>query len=144
MENWQLPILILAAILVGALIPVLIIGALAIHRAGVAISDIGIQIKRTLTQIEIISDRVEVLSRGLQGGEKNVAELIAAVGSVAQGLERNMKIINITSTIIASVGSVVAAYAQNRFSENPTKAQCPTSEPSVTETASQAQKGEDK
>ena len=70
---------------------------------------------RTLGQVEIISERVEVLSRGLKGGENSIADLLTSVGHLANGLERNMKIINVSSTIIASVGTAIAAYVKTRI-----------------------------
>ena len=114
MENWQLTLVILASVLVGALIPLLIKMAISFHRAAKEIAEIGGQVRRTLSRIEIISDRVEVLSRGLEGGETSLAEILATVGHVARGLERNMKIIDVISTILASAGAAVAAFVKTR------------------------------
>jgi len=115
MENWQLTLVILASVLVGALIPMLIMMAIAFYRAGREIAEIGARLTRTLTQVETISDRVEMLSRGFKGGETNIADLLTSVGDLARGLERNMKIINIFSTILASVGPAIAAFVKTRF-----------------------------
>jgi hypothetical protein len=116
MENWQLVVVVLASVFVGALIPLIIMMALALHRAAKAIAEIGVRLNRTLTQVEVISDRVEVLSRGLKGGEASIADLLTSVGHLANGFERNMKVINISSAVIASVGTAVAAYVKTRFS----------------------------
>ena len=110
MENWQLTLVILSSVFVGALIPLLIMGAVALYRGSRAIAEIGSQLKGTLTQVEVISDRVEVLTRGLKGGEADIADLLASVGAIARSLEHNMKIINVVSTIIASIGTAIAAY----------------------------------
>ena len=115
MENWQLVAVVLASVFVGALIPLIIMMALALHRAGKAAAEIGVRLNRTLAQVEVISDRVEVLSRGLKGGEASVADLLTSVGHLANGLERNMKVINISSAVIASVGTAIAAYVKTRF-----------------------------
>ena len=115
MENWQLALVILAAVFVGALIPLLIMIAIAFYRAGRAIAEIGARMTRTLTQVETISGRVETLSRGLKGGENDLADLLKSVGDLARGVERNMKIINVISTIMASVGPAVAAFVKTRF-----------------------------
>ena len=115
MENWQLTLVILASVFVGALIPLLIMGAVALYRASRAIAEIAAQLKRTLTQVEVISDRVEVLTRGFKDGEANIADLLTSVGDLARGLERNMKIINIFSAIMASVGPAIAAFLKTRF-----------------------------
>jgi len=115
MENWQLTLVILASVFVGALIPLFIMIAIAFYRAGREIAEIGARLKRTLTQVEIISDRVEILSRGFKGGETNIADLLASVGHLAHGLERNTKIINIVSTIMASVGTAIAAFVKTQY-----------------------------
>src|SRR3990172_3561727 len=105
MDSGRLTLVILASVLVGALIPLFAMLAIAAYRAGRAIAEVGARLKRTLAQVEIISDRVEVLSRGLQGGETNVADLMASVGTLARGLDRNMKAISVFSTVAASVGT---------------------------------------
>lgn len=115
MENWQLTIIILVSILLGALIPLLIMITSAFRRAAREIAEIGGRLTRTLAQIETISDRVELLSRGLKGGETNVADLLAAVSTLAHGLDRNMKIINILTAILSSVGPAIASYLKTRF-----------------------------
>jgi uncharacterized protein YoxC len=125
MENWQLALVILVAVVVGALVPVLIMLSLTLHRAGKEITEIGKQLRPTLSQIQIISDRVETLSRGFEGGEQSIAELLAVVGDLAHGLERNMKIINFSSAIIAAVGPAVAAFirtmSQPKEPDNPSE-----------------------
>lgn len=115
MENWQLIWVISGSIFVGALIPLFTMIAIAFYRAGREIAEIGAQMRRTLTQVEIISDRIEVLSRGFKGGEKDISDLLTSVGHVARGLEQNMKYINIFSTVMASVGAAVSAFAKTRF-----------------------------
>ncbi|MDD5308528.1 MAG: hypothetical protein PHU25_14495 [Deltaproteobacteria bacterium] len=121
MGNWQLALVILASVLVGAFIPLLVMLASAIHRAGREFADIGARLKRTLTKVELISDRVEVLSRGFEGKEADLADALTSVGNLARGLDRNMKLINIFSTIIASVGTVIAAFVKTRFPAEETR-----------------------
>lgn len=116
MENWQLTLVILASVFVGALIPLLVMTAIAVSRASAKIAEIGGQLTRTLTQVEIVSNRVEALSRGFEGKETDIADLLTSVGHLAHGLERNMKIFGIFSTILASVGTVVADFVKTRFS----------------------------
>ena len=127
MENWQLTLVILTSVFVGALIPLLIMIAIAFYRAGREIAEIGARLTRTLTHVETISDRVEMLSRGFKGGETNIADLLTSVGNLARGLEQNMKIINIFSAIMASVGPAIAAYVKTRFPAEET-GKPPTSE----------------
>jgi hypothetical protein len=115
MENWQLTLVILGSVLVGALIPLLVRMGVTFSHASKEIADIGAQLKRTLNHVEIISDRVEVLSGGLKGGETNIADLLKSVGHIANGLERNMKTVNVLSTIMAALGTGVGAFVKTRF-----------------------------
>ena len=114
MESVPLTLLILASVLVGALLPLIVMLATAAYRAGREIAEVGVRLKRTLAQVEIIAGRVEVLSRGLEGGETKVAELMTSVGSLARGLDRTMKAVSVFSTIAAAAGSAVAAYLRTR------------------------------
>ena len=88
MENWQLTLIILASVFVGALIPLSIMAAVALHRASMHLVEIGARLNRTLGQAEVISERIEVFSRGLKGGEADVADLLSSVGQLARGLDR--------------------------------------------------------
>ena len=110
MENWQLTVVILASVSVGALIPLLIMLAIAVHRAGREIAEIGTQLRRTLTQVEVIAERVEVLSRGFEGGETRISDLLTSVGKLTSGLERNMKAVNVIAAVSASVAAAIAAF----------------------------------
>lgn len=118
MENWQLTLIVLASVFVGALIPLLIMTAMAVYRAGRALAEIGVQLKRTLSKLETVSDRVEVLSRGFEGKETNIADLLTTVGNLSRSIDRNMKIIDMFSAIAASVGMLISSLAKTR---NPVK-----------------------
>jgi hypothetical protein len=115
MTNWQLTVVILASVLVGALIPLLIMAATAVYRAGKAVAELAEGLKLTLTRVETISGRVEVLSRGFEGGEHDIADVLSSLGGVARGLERNMKMVNALTAIVASVGAAVAAFARTHY-----------------------------
>jgi len=117
-ENWQLALVILAAVLVGAAIPVFVMLFAALNRAGREIAELGRRLKPTLSHIEVISERVETLSRGLEGGQKNIAALLAAMGDSAHALESNMKIINIASALITSLGPAAAAFIKTMRQPN--------------------------
>lgn len=112
MENWQLTVVILVSVLVGALIPLLIMVAAAVHRAGKEIAEIGVRLRGTLTQVESIAERVDVLSRGFEGGETKIADLLTSVGHLAKSLEQNMKAVNVIAAVAASVGAGIGAFVK--------------------------------
>jgi hypothetical protein len=109
MENWQLTLVILASVTIGALVPVVIMAAVAIYRVGTEIAAVGAHLRQTLTQVDAIAGRVEVLSRGLKGGETDVAAMVASLGHLAHGIERNLSLINIFSTIAASIVPMIVS-----------------------------------
>ncbi len=117
MENWQLILVILASVLVGVSIPLIIMMTIAFYRLGREIAEIGARLRRTLTKCEIISERVEIVSRGLKGGENNIADLLATAGNLAHGIDRNMRVINIFSTISTSIGMAIAAFVKKRWAD---------------------------
>jgi hypothetical protein len=114
MENWQLTLVILASVFVGSLIPLFVMTARALYRAGRELAEISGQLKRTLSKIELISFRAEVLSRGFEGKETAISDLLESFGHLAHGIERNMKIVNLFSTIVTSLGMVIAAFFKAR------------------------------
>jgi hypothetical protein len=115
MENWQLALIILAAVLVGAAIPVFIMACRAFYRAGKEISQIGERLMNLLSSAEIITDRFEVMTRGIKEGETDIADLIKSAGNLSRGINRNMKIINIFSTFLLSAGAAVTGFIKNKI-----------------------------
>ena len=79
------------------------------------LAEAGRSLSRTLVHVELVSARVEVLSRGLEGGDARVAEILASVAHLAQGVERNLGTMNMQSTVVTSIGAVVAAGIRARF-----------------------------
>jgi hypothetical protein len=110
MEHWQLAVILLAAVLVGALIPACIALAMGLSKAGKEITELGKQLKPTLGQLQLISARVERLSRGFDGGEKNIAEMLGTVGDLSHVVQRNMKLFHLSSTVVAAMGPAIAAF----------------------------------
>jgi hypothetical protein len=112
METWQVVLVVLASALAGALLPAFLMLALALFRAARRIESLGDQLEPTLAKVQIIATRVETLSRGLEGGEKNVADLLSVIGDLAHGVERNLRMINAASAILAAAAPAVAAFVQ--------------------------------
>lgn len=112
METWQLTLVILAAVMVGALLPVFIMLGLALYRAANAVAEAGKQLAPTLKLIQTISVRVERLSRGLEGGEQQIAEALSAIDGLTRGLASVTRIFSISSVILDSVGPAVAAFVR--------------------------------
>ncbi|HPS31260.1 MAG TPA: hypothetical protein PLZ43_13460 [bacterium] len=115
MENWQLTLVILAAVFTGAMIPMLFMMTRAFYRAGREISQTGERLVKLLDQVEIITGRVEVITRGFKDGETDIADLLKSAGNLSRGIERNIKIINFLSTFLTSAGSAAIAFFQHKI-----------------------------
>lgn len=124
MANWQLTLIILGAVFIGAMIPAFLMLSLAIYRAGREIAEAGRRLAPTLMQLQVISARAEVLSRGFEGGEKKFADLLATVGQLNQVFDRNIKIVSITSGILAAVGPALTAFAGALLQPDEAAPQC--------------------
>jgi ABC-type transporter Mla subunit MlaD len=125
MENWQVVLVVLASVLVGALIPAIAMLSVALYRAAREVAATGKLLAPTLVKVQAISDRVETLSRGLEGGEKSVAELLSVAGDMARSLDRNMKMINVASTVLAAAVPAVAAFVQTMRGTDPSPGHAP-------------------
>jgi hypothetical protein len=122
MASWQLVLVILTAVLVGAVIPVALGLSIVLYRAAREITALGKRLTPALEQTRTVLDRVEMLSRGLKGGEKDVADLLGAIGVLSRGLERNAKIFDISSAVLAAVGPAVAAFVTTMGKSNDSEA----------------------
>jgi uncharacterized protein YoxC len=110
MDNWELTSMILAAVLVGALVPACVAVALAVLGASKEFTALCRQLRPTVDEVQLITQRVEKMSRGLNGGEKKLADLLTTVGEVTEGVHRSMRLLHIASAVAASVGPAVAAF----------------------------------
>lgn len=121
MENEQLAFIIGASVLVGALIPMLLFMAYAFYRASIKIAEMSATVSRTLNHFEVISERVENLSRGLKDGDKDIAFLLKSVGAIGRTIDENKKSINIISAIITAFGPIIVTFIQTRFGSGETQ-----------------------
>ena len=112
METWQLAVVILCAVLVGALLPALVALTAALRRVTDQAVRLAQAAEPTLQHAARIAERTERLSRGLEGGEKNVAALLAAMGELARSMERNAKVLNVASALAIALGPAAAAFVK--------------------------------
>ena len=113
MENWQVALIVLSSVVVGALIPALVMLSVVLYRAAREIATVGRLLGPTLLKVQAISARIETVSRGLDGGEKTIAECLSVAGDLSRSMERNMKLINVASAVLAAAAPAVAAFIQS-------------------------------
>ncbi len=114
MESWQVSLLIIFSMLVGALIPIMVMIFLTLWRAYKRLSLLVERLGPTIEQVQIIAQRVEVMSRGLEGQERNVADVVEVSGELARRVERYMSLVSVASTVMAAVVPAVTAFIRAR------------------------------
>lgn len=123
METWQVTVVILVSMLTGALMPVLVMILVTAVRAYRKVTKLTTELEPTLERIKLIAARVEVISRALEGREKNLAEILEVGGQLANRVERNMGAIGIASSVMAAVVPAVSAYLRAKREAEATEEQ---------------------
>ncbi|MDX9720180.1 MAG: hypothetical protein RBU37_05505 [Myxococcota bacterium] len=117
MESWQVTLLILFSMLLGALIPIMVMIFLTLFRTYKRIAQFTEQMQPTVKQLQLVAERAELLSRGLEGSEAKLAQILDTTSKLAERVERNMSLIGIASSVAAVVGPAVSAFMASRNSE---------------------------
>ena len=110
MEGWQLTLIILCSILVGALIPLLITIMSTISTVKKQIESTGKRVDLALDEAQKTISRVARLSSGLEGGEKQLAEIKDAIGDLTEHLNKVNSGIKMAATVGAAAGPVAATF----------------------------------
>lgn len=107
MESWQLALLVLVALLVGAFLPVLFQARATLRAAERHFN--SRKLGETLDDLHAAARGFRVLGQRLEGADKEIGEIIEAVrelGQVAAKVRGSMKV---ASAIGAAVGPAIAA-----------------------------------
>jgi uncharacterized protein YoxC len=109
MANWQLTLIILASILVGALIPLLVSVVFTLQAVRRQLESTGQRLDATLDQAQETLARVNRLSRGLDGGERQLEGLKNMVGDLTETLGKVNGLVKMGLAVGAAVGPALAA-----------------------------------
>lgn len=117
MEAWQIVLVVLAAVLVGSLIPVLLQLRATLRQVEHRLKATGRRVDRTLDEAQAAAERVNRLLGGLEGGDKQLAALLTSAGQLAQTLDRVRGTVNVASAVGAAIAPAVVAMVRS-FGEN--------------------------
>jgi hypothetical protein len=112
METWELTIVVLASVLVGALLPVLFLLTATLAAVRRRIAENATRFDVTLERFHVVSGRLESASRGLEGSEAEVARLVQVSGSLADRLAQAEKAVKVATALGNAIGPAVAAFVQ--------------------------------
>ena len=109
-ESWELAIIILVALLVGAFLPLIGLIFSTIKSMKKQIADTGARLQAVLEKSETIADRVEVASRGLKGSEEMIASTMRSLSEIAASLERLKGSVKIAAAVGSATIPAVTAF----------------------------------
>lgn len=112
MPNWQLAVLLLTAVFVGALLPVMFQLAATLRDARQRIRATGERVDRALDQSQESIRRVNELLRGAEGREHRISELLDSVGELAEVVHSVANATRTASVIGAAAGPAIASAVQ--------------------------------
>lgn len=110
METWELTIVVLASVLVGALLPVLFVLTSTLVAVRRRISENATRFDETLERFHVVAGRLESASRGLEGNDAAVVRLVQASGSLADRLAQAEKTVKVATAFGNAIGPAVAAF----------------------------------
>ncbi len=118
MEQWQLAVVILAAVMVGALVPVIAMFGLTLASVRRQIDATGARVAHTLDHVEHITQRVDTITTGLEGSEEHVRSLNETIGEAAKMMESLRSLMQVGSSVGASLGPAVQGFLMQMATQN--------------------------
>ncbi len=111
-DSNQLALIVLAAILTGALLPLLVAATLLVGTLRKRAGEIGQRLAATLGHAESTLRRLDQVSAGLEGSDKEIRDLREVIGEVtvtARALHRNLRT---AGAVAAALGPATAAFVR--------------------------------
>lgn len=110
METWQLVLVVLAALCIGAFLPM--VGVLFSHVNAILreLRATTTGVRKMVESAESVADRFEQLSHGLEGGEEKIKELMNAVGEITASVEKLKGSVKTAAAVGTALGPALAAF----------------------------------
>ena len=109
MSPWQIAILVVVTLFVGLLIPSILQLRATLRAIETVATRTGSRLAVTLRNIELSSERIEHLTRGTEGGERQISELMQRLDEANEVLRRLCRTAQFASSVGAAVGPAVMA-----------------------------------
>lgn len=120
MQSWQIILVVLFAVLVGSLIPVLFQLRATLRQVDRRLRMTGRRVDRTLDEAHAAAERINRLVGGLDGGEKQLANLLTSMTQLAHTLDRVRSTVNVASAVGAAIAPAVVAMVRSFGEEKET------------------------
>lgn len=138
MQNWQVALLVVSALLVGALIP-LAWQAWQILRRFAAL---GERLEPVVADAGATAKRLERMTAGFEGREQSVSELAESMGELVTSLNRLRDTTRTATAVGAAVAAAVRAFRDLRADEG-MEAPLADTQPTEAETVADVEPRED-
>jgi ABC-type transporter Mla subunit MlaD len=113
LNAWQVGLLVLIAVFIGAAIPALVQLRATLRTIQETVKATGPALSTTLSKLEIGADRIEKLTRGFDGGDREVAGLVKRLEEINAILARLSRAGWVATSIGAAVGPAVSAAVRS-------------------------------
>jgi methyl-accepting chemotaxis protein len=114
MENWQVALLTLSALVVGAGIPSLIQLRSTLRRLEVAVQATSERLLPALDDARASLHRIRRITDELEGREADIGELARSAGELARTVDRLRSTTQIASAVAVAVAAGVRAFRETR------------------------------
>ena len=120
MENWQLAIVLLLAVLVGTMIPVVILLSLGLSRLNKQVAETGKRVDLLLDTVQETVERVNRMGRNLEGSEQELARFMGTLGELSGALDKLKNVMKAVGSLSSVAGPALAAFMQTMRSTQDT------------------------
>ncbi len=114
MENWQVALVALGAMLVGLVIPVVVQFRSTLRSILAELRILSQRLNGTLEDARITARRARQFSDALEGKERSVADLIDITSNLAKTLDRLPNIAQIATAAATAVAAGVRAFSMTQ------------------------------
>jgi hypothetical protein len=108
MEGWQTALLVIGALLVGALLPAIVQLRLSLRALGAATERISAQAGEALEAVTATPRRLDRLTARLEEGQR-VEGLLAGIDSLSRTVVQLQETVRVASAVGAAVGPAIGA-----------------------------------
>ncbi len=112
MEAWNVAVVILAAVLTGALLPVLFQLRATLHSAQAVLDGAAPKLTRALDEMALATGELRTVVAGLAQNRPQVQEFMEAVAGLTGTMNQLQSTVRTASAVGAAVGPAVAAAFQ--------------------------------